>query len=106
MWFGPLGVLVVVTPKFMKIFESFGAELPRLTILVLSLSDLFTQRWYVGFPILAGVLGILLAWSLARPSRAHMVIGLVLIVGSMVAMAMIVVALFLPLPILVNNMQG
>ena len=105
MWLGPLGALAVGVPKFEAIFESFDAELPTLTVLLLSASDLLTQRWYVGFPILAAFFGFLLAWSLTRPSRASIAMGLLLIGGSMAAMALIVMAIFLPLSHLTNSMQ-
>ena len=105
MWLAPLAALVIVAPKFKAVFESFDAELPALTVLLMGIVDFLMRRWYVGFPLLAALLGALLAWSLMRRSRATFVVGLVLIVGSMVMMALIVLALHLPLAHLVDSMQ-
>jgi len=58
--FYPLSILVVafvvtsimmifVIPAFKKVFESFGADLPAPTLIVMSISDFFVQYWYAIF---------------------------------------------------------
>ena len=45
-------LLIFVVPVFKEIFDSFGAELPSFTLLVLAISDFMQAYWYIG---LAGV---------------------------------------------------
>ena len=40
-----LGLLLFVVPNFVKIFQSSGKELPQLTQIVVSLSELVSQNW-------------------------------------------------------------
>ena len=47
-------LLVVVIPKFVKIFESHGANLPLLTAYVVGASNLLVHRWYV---VIMGIVG-------------------------------------------------
>ena len=45
-------LLIFVVPVFKDIFDSFGAELPGFTLLVLAISDFMQAYWYFG---LAGI---------------------------------------------------
>jgi type IV pilus assembly protein PilC len=45
-------LLIFVVPVFKEIFDSFGAELPGFTLLVLAISDFMQAYWYFG---LAGI---------------------------------------------------
>ncbi len=47
-------VIAWVIPKFREIFQSFGTELPAITQLLLDLSRIATERWYLvfGLPVL------------------------------------------------------
>ncbi|MDO5101849.1 MAG: type II secretion system F family protein [Lautropia sp.] len=58
--FYPIAVLVVafivvalimlfVVPAFKSVFESFGADLPAPTLLVMAISDYFVNNWYIIF---------------------------------------------------------
>lgn len=40
-------ILLFVIPQFKALFSSFGADLPAFTLLVISLSDLLRQYWWV-----------------------------------------------------------
>ena len=55
-------VIVWVIPKFKDIFESFDAELPAITQILLNGSDFAIRRWYVvfGIPILLVLLHLFL----------------------------------------------
>ncbi len=43
------GIMLFVIPAFKDLYSQSGAELPALTLLILRLSDLFVQWWYVIF---------------------------------------------------------
>ncbi|MCB9915738.1 MAG: type II secretion system F family protein [Planctomycetes bacterium] len=60
-------VIVWVIPKFEDIFKSFGVELPRITQVLLDLSDFVVTYWYVcfGVPVLLFVAHSLM---MSRPS--------------------------------------
>lgn len=42
-------LLIFVIPQFQELFSSFGADLPALTLLVISLSKIFQQWWWAIF---------------------------------------------------------
>jgi type IV pilus assembly protein PilC len=46
-------LLVFVVPQFQELFESFGADLPALTVFVIKLSEFMQSWWYV----IAGCIG-------------------------------------------------
>lgn len=49
-------IMVFIIPKFMKIFEDFGTDLPDLTMMLISFSDWFISYWYfVAFPFVTFV---------------------------------------------------
>lgn len=41
-------LLIFVVPVFKEIFDSFGAELPAFTLLVLAISEFMQSYWYIG----------------------------------------------------------
>lgn len=41
-------LLIFVVPTFQEIFESFGAELPAFTLLVIAISEFMQAYWYLG----------------------------------------------------------
>lgn len=43
-------LMYYIIPKFKKIFEDFGTELPQLTILLIRISDGFVNYWYLFLP--------------------------------------------------------
>ncbi len=53
-------IMIWVVPSFKSVFESFGAELPLPTLLVIWLSDQFVAWWHlvIGSAVAAGVLFI------------------------------------------------
>lgn len=58
-------ILVLVVPVFEDVFQSFGADLPWPTQLVVSLSDAVVHAWPVAL-----LLGLLAHWAMQRPSSA------------------------------------
>jgi type IV pilus assembly protein PilC len=47
-------IMIFVIPAFKDIFTSFGADLPAPTLLVMAMSDVFVQYWYIIFGVLIG----------------------------------------------------
>jgi type IV pilus assembly protein PilC len=48
-------LLIKVVPQFQSVFEGFGAELPAFTQMVINLSELLQNWWYIVLPALVGV---------------------------------------------------
>ncbi len=73
--FYPIAVLVVafvitavimmfVIPAFKEVFNSFGADLPAPTLLVISISDFFVEWWWLIFGTIGGALyAFFAAWK-------------------------------------------
>lgn len=47
-------MMLFVIPEFKKVFESFGADLPAPTLLVMAMSDFFVEWWYLIFGAIIG----------------------------------------------------
>lgn len=57
-------IMIFVIPAFKQVFESFGADLPGPTVLVMTISDYFVQYWYIIFGVLGGgIWGFMEAWK-------------------------------------------
>ena len=63
-------VLYFIIPKFKKIFLDFGVELPQISTLVLEVSDIVVEYWYVVIPLLFASLIYLLVLSFGGRSWA------------------------------------
>lgn len=50
------GLLIYVVPQFQSLFEGFGADLPAMTLFVITLSKFFQSYWYLIFGILGGAI--------------------------------------------------
>ncbi len=48
-------LMIFVVPSFKSVFESFGAELPGPTQVVMNISDFFVSYWYVMLGLIIGV---------------------------------------------------
>jgi len=58
-------ILVLVVPVFQDVFQSFGAELPLATQVVVGLSNALVRVWPVALPV-----GLLLMWAAQQNSPA------------------------------------
>ena len=56
------GLLAFVVPQFVTIFENAGVDLPFLTRMLLGMSDVIINRWWLILIILAGVIGGIKYW--------------------------------------------
>jgi type IV pilus assembly protein PilC len=49
-------IMVWVIPAFKQIFQSFGADLPVPTLVVMAMSDFVVRYWWLGFLVLLGAI--------------------------------------------------
>jgi len=49
-------LMIFVIPQFAALFRDFGADLPAMTVLVVTLSDYFVAYWYLIFAAVAAVI--------------------------------------------------
>lgn len=57
-------IMIFVIPAFKEVFTSFGADLPAPTLMVMAISDIFVQWWWMIFGVLAlGGWGFMQAWK-------------------------------------------
>ncbi len=56
-------LMIFVIPQFQELFEGFGADLPALTVLVINISQVFQDYWYV---IFGGIIGAVVALLQAK----------------------------------------
>lgn len=64
--------LTFEVPQARAIFNSMNVELPWLTHLLLTTSDILAAYWFLLFPILGGLVGYLVVF---RPARALVRLG-------------------------------
>ncbi len=67
------GIMLFVIPAFKDLYGKAGADLPGLTLIVLHISDLFVNYWYLIFAgIGGGVFALMHAWKRSPAFRAKM----------------------------------
>lgn len=47
-------IMIFVIPAFKDVFSSFGADLPAPTLLVMAISDIFVEWWWLIFGVIGG----------------------------------------------------
>jgi type IV pilus assembly protein PilC len=62
-------LVTFLVPVFEKIFKDFGGELPAITKFTVWLSHIFTQRWYVMFGVIFGVVWVFRRWKSSERGR-------------------------------------
>ena len=66
-------IMIFVIPAFKQVFTSFGADLPAPTLLVMAISEMFVQYWYLIFGGLGGgIYGFLYLWKRSLPVQIAM----------------------------------
>jgi type IV pilus assembly protein PilC len=51
-----VGMLMFIVPIFVNIFASLGGDLPKLTQIVLSVSNVLRHDWFIVFPLVFGII--------------------------------------------------
>jgi type IV pilus assembly protein PilC len=62
-------LVTFLVPVFEKIFKDFGGDLPPITKFTVWLSHMFTQRWYVMFAVIFGVVWCFRYWKNTERGR-------------------------------------
>jgi len=66
-------IMIFVIPAFKQVFTSFGADLPAPTLLVMAISEIFVQYWYLIFGGVGGAIyGFLYLWKRSLPVQIAM----------------------------------
>ncbi len=66
-------IMIFVVPAFKDLFSGFGADLPAPTLMVIKLSDLFVQYWWLIFGAIGGAIyAFLTAWKRSKPMQRFM----------------------------------
>ena len=65
------GMLLFLVPVFVKIFEQLGGELPKLTQIVVSMSEILQHKWYIIFPVFGGSIYAFFRWKKSEAGRKH-----------------------------------
>ena len=79
-------LMIFVIPTFASLFRDMNLELPRLTAVMIAVSEFMTKWWYLvlGIPILLGILhGLMMRRSYAYRRRNHSRLLKLPIVGSL-----------------------
>ena len=105
LFFALLCVMLKGVPGVEKIFKDFDAELPKSTLFMLNVANLFTRYWYLaagGWLLLMGALHLLCRSG--DPSTA-IIISRTMIVLEIVWIAFVAIASFMPLWALMRKLN-
>ncbi|OMG52860.1 type II secretion system protein F [Azonexus hydrophilus] len=71
-------IMIFVIPAFKEVFNSFGADLPLPTLVVIAISDFFVSYWWAIFGIIGGsIYAFLESWK--RSEKVQMVMDRLLL---------------------------
>lgn len=85
-------ILIVVVPTFKDVFASFGAELPLLTRVVISMSESLARWWWLALGVLAALVFAVRAFVKGSENLQYALDALVLrlpVVGDLVGKALV-----------------
>jgi type IV pilus assembly protein PilC len=70
-------IMIWVVPAFKEVFKSFGADLPAPTLIVMAISEVFVQWWYLIFgSLFAAIYFFLQAWRRSLKMQRFMDVAL------------------------------
>jgi type IV pilus assembly protein PilC len=65
------GMLLFLIPIFVKIFAQLGGELPKLTQIVVGMSNILRDDWFIIFPVVIGSIFGFFRWKKSEAGRKH-----------------------------------
>ncbi|MDY7009340.1 MAG: hypothetical protein SVV80_01115 [Planctomycetota bacterium] len=92
-----LAILIFVVPRFRDSLAGLSSDLPALTVVVMSASDVVKNHWHVFVPLAGAVMAGLLVLPFVWPGRLTVVIGTVLLITLVAAAAAVLLGIYLPL---------
>jgi type IV pilus assembly protein PilC len=69
-----IGLIAFIVPVFVKVFKDFGGQLPMITRVTVTASNLVTGSWYILIPVIVGMVVGFRKWrksSWGRPQWDH-----------------------------------
>ena len=100
--------LVRTVPQFLKLFEDFDAAMPTMTELVIRLSHVVVQYWYLLVPLVLVVDAAVLLGLRLLPGKAKglsTVWAVLVLVAAILLLGFIVLAVALPLQTLIVELS-
>src|SRR5690606_10573055 len=73
-----IGLMLTIVPQFAAMFSDFGAELPAITLFVLSISEAIQQFWWLGLLLVICAVSIF-SYVYKNNTRFHYSVNLVLL---------------------------
>lgn len=65
------GLLIYVVPQFEELFKGFGADLPAMTRMAITMSEFMQTYWYLVFGGLGGLIGAFIYFKKNSPGFAY-----------------------------------
>jgi type IV pilus assembly protein PilC len=65
------GMLLFLIPVFVKIFAQLGGDLPKLTQIVVGMSNMLRYHWFIIFPVVIGSIVAFFRWKKSEAGRKH-----------------------------------
>jgi type IV pilus assembly protein PilC len=65
------GMMLFLGPVFFNIFTLLGGELPKLTQIIVDMSNLLKADWYIIFPVIIGAFFGFFRWKKSESGRKH-----------------------------------
>ena len=66
-----IAVLVKMVPEFVTLFQEFDADLPRITVHLITVSHLAIQYWYLFLPVGIGIDAVILFGLSRLPAKTR-----------------------------------
>ena len=92
-----LAILIFIVPRFFDSLAKLSSEMPALTVVVMSVSDVVKNQWYVFLPLVGAVMAGMLVLPFVWPGRLTVVIGTVLLITLAAATVAVLMGIYLPL---------
>src|SRR6188508_1293580 len=65
------GMLLFLVPVFVGLFEELGGELPKLTQIIVTMSEQLQHHWYIIFPVFFGSIYGFFRWKKTATGRKY-----------------------------------
>lgn len=62
-------MMLFVVPRMVDLFKDMGGELPLLTRILITISNFFTQTWYIALPLMIGSVWYFRRWRATEAGR-------------------------------------